>query len=176
MDGAGSLGFSINYAAISGTVSDNQVAALVQDFGTGSIATILTEEMGFEDLHMTGVEADSEVIRLAREEFDVQRFSHLELVNDRAEVYVHRSEDHFDLVGVDVFVEDTVPEACRTEVFFRDISRLLREGGKMIFNLMLGPGMNAEEFRQLLGKVFSKVEVHQVLPGETPNLIFIGTK
>ena len=38
VDGAGSLGFSINFAPISSTASDNEIAALVQDFGTGSIA------------------------------------------------------------------------------------------------------------------------------------------
>lgn len=150
--------------------------ALILGFGTGSIATILTEEMGFTDLQLTGVEADAEVIRLAREEFDVQRFANLQLVNERAEVYVQRSQEQFDLICVDVFVEDTVPEACRSEAFFRDVSRLLRAKGKMVFNLMLAPEMDADAFRGLLETVFAKVEMHKVLPGDTPNLIFIATK
>ncbi len=147
---------------------------LILGFGAGSVASILVEEYGF-DPQITGVEADPEVIRLAREEFRAeQRFPSLDLENTTAERFVATTDKKFDLIAVDVFVEAEVPESCRTDEFLAGLYKCLLPGGRVVYNEMVFPGM--EEFPERFSKHFDRAQTHDLHFGEITNRILIGYK
>jgi predicted membrane-bound spermidine synthase len=109
--------------------------ALVLGCGAGSVVQILRETYA-PDGSITAVEIDPVVIELAREHFELGRTPKLEIVCADALEYVRTSERSFDLVVVDLFVDDRVPDKFRTRSFVRRTVELLRPGGLLAFNVI----------------------------------------
>jgi len=147
---------------------------LILGLGAGSIVSILVDEQHL-DPRMVGVEADPEVIRLAKEEFNIERYSRLEICNETAEKFISEDQRQYDLIAVDVFVEAVVPETCKSETFLRGLYAHLQKGGRVVFNEMKE---NAEEdaFAKRFRKVFDQTEIHQLMTGDAANRILIGWK
>jgi spermidine synthase len=149
---------------------------LILGFGAGSIASILTDEYKLE-CRITGVEADSKVIMVAKNEFQLDRYKSLELVHAKAEEFVFETKKKFDLIAVDVFVEETVPASCQTKEFLEQLSSLLTTGGKAVFNIMPKLGMDGkDEFEDRFFYAFSYVQKRELQFGAAPNHIYIGKK
>jgi len=147
---------------------------LILGFGVGSIASILVEEFG-QHPRMTGIEADPVVMKLAREEFNIARFADLELENTTAEKFIATCPSGFDLIAVDVFVESSVPESCRTHAFLEHLYRCLSRNGRVVFNEMPEEKFSGEnEFAERFRNNFDEVEIHDLHVGGSPNRIFIG--
>lgn len=147
---------------------------LILGFGAGSIAGILVEEFG-QHPRMTGIEADPVVMKLAREEFNVGRFPHLELENTTAEKFIASCQSQFDLIAVDVFVESRVPESCRSHAFLENLYRCLAKDGRVVFNVMPDEDRIAEtEFMTRFRNNFDETEIHELHVGGSPNRILIG--
>jgi SAM-dependent methyltransferase len=112
--------------------------------GAGSVVQILRGTYS-SDCAITAVEIDPVVIELAREHFLLDRVPGLEIVCADAREYVKRlssisesdratARKEFDLVVVDLFVDDQVPAPFRTREFLEHVHRLLRPGGWLVFN------------------------------------------
>lgn len=154
----------------------NPQNVLILGFGAGSIASILTDELKLSP-KMTGVEADEVVIRIARREFDADLVPQLNIVHARAEDFVESCEDKFDLIAVDVFIENRVPETCMTENFLLRLDALLRSGGKIVFNRMPElPVSGKDIFEDRFRSVFPEMEIISLNLGQTENLVFAATK
>ena len=147
---------------------------LILGFGAGSIASIIVEEFG-QNPRITGVEADPVVLQLAREEFNIARFSELEIENITAEKFISSCPAKFDLIAVDVFVEARVPESCRSHAFLEDIYRCLAKNGRVVFNEMPEEnGAGENEFTARFRNNFDETEIHELHVGGSPNRILIG--
>lgn len=147
---------------------------LILGFGAGSIASILVEEFG-QHPRMTGVEADPVVMKLAREEFNIGRFSDLEIENTTAEKFIASCPAKFDLIAVDVFVEARVPESCKSHAFLENLYRCLRRNGRVVFNVMPGENRSdADEFVARFRNNFDETESYELHVGGSPNRILIG--
>lgn len=150
---------------------------LILGFGAGSVATILLEEMKLQPSVLKGVEADEVVIRLGKEEFNTERFQKLELVHDRAERFAAADSGSYDLIAVDLFVEDQVPEACQSEEFLRNLSRLLSPEGLLVFNTMPVENLSGESvFFKRFMSVFQNGRMQEIRTGEAKNFVFIARK
>ncbi len=132
---------------------------LILGFGTGSVATILLEELGME-CNIFGVEKDPLVIRLGKTYFDTARFAELEIREADAAEFMMSEKRTFDLIVVDVYVDFEVPANCETEEFIKDIERCLNPGGMVLFNKLVYNHKAGEEAEALLEKF-------QSLPGKT---------
>ena len=147
---------------------------LILGLGAGSIVQIIVEEYG-QDPEITGIEADEMVIHLAKTEFDIDRFIHLEIENVSAEKFISENKKRFDLIAVDVFVEADVPKSCKTEKFLHDLYESLLPNGRVVFNEMPTKNPSGEnDFSNRFKKQFDKVEIHELKLGESTNLIWIG--
>lgn len=80
------------------------------------------------------VELDPEVVRLARTCFGVERFAPLEIHLADALAWIELPGARYELIAVDLFVEDEIPPAAREPRALRALARRLAPGGLLLFN------------------------------------------
>ncbi len=106
---------------------------LILGFGAGSVASILREEYGFQG-HITGVEWDDQVIYLARKHFYLGKMPNLSIIMEDAADFMEHNTQTFDLIVVDLYCEDKVPEKFEKLAFIKTLCKGLSENGKLVFN------------------------------------------
>jgi ubiquinone/menaquinone biosynthesis C-methylase UbiE len=154
---------------------DPPSSVLILGFGVGSITKIIREEYHF-DCPITAVEADEMIITIGKEHFDTGKIPKLELIHARAEEFIRTNTKQFDLIAVDIFVEEEVPESCKTEEFLTALRNALTEKGKVVFNEMPAPHSGEDVFEKRFRKIFPELIIHEIQLGDAPNRIFIGSK
>lgn len=130
---------------------------LVLGLGAGNIPAILQRYS--KDYVITGVEIDPEVIRLGKQYFGLERYSNLSIVNADAIQYVETCNERFDLIAVDLFVDDQVPEAAEQRTFLKELGNLLEPEGILLYNRLM---MN-DRFQEQT-EAFTRV-MQEALPG-----------
>lgn len=150
-------------------------SALILGFGSGSVAELLLDKCDPE-IKITGVEADAEVIRLAKKYFPVALNPNVNIVHADATEYSSTVESNFDLIVVDVFVEDIVPAECQSTAFLREIKTHLTKSGKLYFNKMKieDDQVSMEELEKNLRTVFSKVKTVRLNMGGGANCVYVA--
>ena len=108
---------------------------LILGFGAGSVAHILQKERRYEG-HITGVEIDAKVLQLAQQYFELGQLQRLTLYTSDAAGYVAHTDRTFDLIIIDLFVDDLIPEIFENEIFLLQVKDLLTPGGKLLYNRM----------------------------------------
>lgn len=135
--------------------------ALILGLGGGDAARLVRKY--WLEAKITGVDADPVIVDLGRKYMKLDE-ARVEIVIDDANKYLSSNIDNlksnFDLVLVDMYVQDDVPEKFTSEKFIKDIKRLLAIEGLVIFNrLYFGEKRpEAMKFAEKLEKVFSSVE------------------
>lgn len=133
---------------------------LILGLGAGNILKIIEEEYPGA-YSITGVEADSEMIRLGKKYFHLGERKGLQLRQMNAENFVSEMKDSWDMVLVDLFVDERVPLFAEESWFLSKIGESLRPGGALLFN-RLGHTEKLEQESLLFSKKMS-----QDLPGST---------
>ncbi|HEY4653820.1 MAG TPA: methyltransferase domain-containing protein, partial [Cyclobacteriaceae bacterium] len=110
-------------------------SVLLLGLGGGSVIETLREEFGF-DAFIEAVEIDSGMISVAVNEFDIKRFSNVSLVHADASDYLDTCKARFDLIIVDIFIGDTIPETATGLNFIHRMVDLLNPKAKIIYNTM----------------------------------------
>ena len=128
---------------------------LILGLGAGSVASILQVELEIQ-CTITGVEIDEAVVQMARKHFSLDRVEGLTVVIDDAYNYVMNSSESFDLIVIDIYIDDVVPGQFETRAFLSAVSKLLRSGGKVVFN-KLQPVNAGDTAVKALVKVFESV-------------------
>lgn len=105
---------------------------LVLGLGLGSVPLIL-EDMGAAYAY-TAVEIDEAVIHLASKYTLPQLTSPLELHCADAFAYVMRQSREFDLICMDVFLDDKVPQDFESAALLGGLRDLLAPGGLLMYN------------------------------------------
>lgn len=106
---------------------------LVLGFGTGSVVSILQENYKL-NCQITGVEADSVVIDLAKKHFQLDAIKNLTLHCADAYDFVLACSDTFDLIVMDAFIDKYVPGKFHGEIFVNSLVNLLKGNGILFFN------------------------------------------
>lgn len=109
---------------------------LLLGMGGGSVIVSLREEFGSE-AEITAVEIDPQIIQIAKNDFQIERFAKLNIVEADAAEFVERSSESFDMIIVDLFVGNTVPKIFTQAAFINKIGKLLDPNGKLIYNTMV---------------------------------------
>ncbi len=150
-------------------------SALILGFGSGSVAELLLEKCDPE-MSITGVEADAEVIRLAKKYFPVAQNKNVEIIHATAEEYITAPSKQFDLVVVDVFIEDKVPATCQSYEFLRRVKSFVNPKGKVYFNKMDvdHDEVTAGELEKNLRSVFRTVKPVKLQMGGGVNVVFVA--
>ena len=141
----------------------NPGRVLVIGVGGGTILHLLSRK--FPGLKMVGVEIDEEILKIARQFFELEKIPNLEIVTGDGGEYVSSfHDDPFDLVFVDAYLGGNFPLHFNEEQFLRHLRRIANPKGLIVINR--AGGFSHSQFGALLGRVFAKVEVVKIpLPG-----------
>lgn len=106
---------------------------LILGFGLGSIPMILEQQFK-QSFDYTAVELDESVLYLANKYTLPTIQSNIEFVCANALLYVKQCQEQFDMICMDVFLDDTVPAAFEEVDFLEDLQNLLPPNGILLIN------------------------------------------
>ena len=89
---------------------------LVLGVAGGSVIKTLSEEIKFKG-KITGVEIDSEIIKIANSYFHLDKIENLEIVIDDAFEFVLKTKEKYNLIIIDIFQDITMPNFLFEEFF-----------------------------------------------------------
>lgn len=107
---------------------------LLLGLGGGSVVDILRKDYHYEG-HLTAIELDPVMIRIARDEFGIRKGAKQQIKNDNAFHFIHKTRQRFDLIITDVFIESKVAGEVFEPDFWNDIKRILNPGGCLLLNV-----------------------------------------
>ncbi|MGH8121095.1 MAG: fused MFS/spermidine synthase [Gammaproteobacteria bacterium] len=108
---------------------------LVLGLGAG----IVPARMSGKGSDVTVVELDQGVINAATDHFNFNK-SGINLVREDARTFVRRCPRHYDIVIVDLFQGDGIPDYLMTEEFFSDIKACMTRAGTLVMNSFYDTG------------------------------------
>ncbi|HMR44593.1 MAG TPA: hypothetical protein PKC40_12200 [Saprospiraceae bacterium] len=129
---------------------------LVLGFGLGSVVQILEKNFG-KKFHYTGVEADETVLYLAHKYVLPKIQSPVELVCTRAENFVLQTTRKFDLILMDVFLDDKIPPDLQTTFYLSALKERLSKSGLLLYNRLAQSENDVSDARLFFEKKFKEV-------------------
>ena len=106
---------------------------LLLGFGLGSIPYML--EKTFQKRYSyTGIEIDESIIYLASKYVLDELNSEIELIQADAYSYIYQTNMRYDLICIDIFVDDKIPEVFLDVDFLEAVTENLTELGVLMFN------------------------------------------
>ena len=108
---------------------------LLLGLGGGSIIKSLRSRFRYRGT-IQAVEVDPLMIRMAQEEFGIGRDKQTQIACCEASDYVSKETRTFDLVMVDLFIDDRVSKEILSEEFWRTLKDRVSPNGYIIFNSM----------------------------------------
>lgn len=153
---AGSVNYSFGplhdafrrYFNIDPPLLDKAASILILGFGAGSVASILRMELNLPN-HITGVELDEMMVKAGQEHFDILKLMDVNIIIDDAYEFIQNNNRQFNLVIVDLYIDDKVPDKFMTENFIKEISRSLSPEGKLVFNKLTSDEKTTNELKYL---------------------------
>ena len=129
---------------------------LILGFGLASVPLILEKKLE-KKYHYTGVEIDEEVIYLANKYAMDELMSPFNIICADAYLYVMQSAEQFDLVIMDVFFDDVLPEKFEAPPFLERLKSLTRPEGLLMYNRLAFNQKDISRTKAFYEKTFSKV-------------------
>ena len=144
---------------------------LVLGMGGGSVVPTIRHDFHSE-AHITLVDIDEEIIAIAQNEFDLLNYSNLKLVHDDAFAFMENQHSPFDLIIMDVFIIDRVPDIFQSEDFLNLILKNLSPKGFLLYNTMNATMSDdvLQRMRNFLVPAFNEVIILEAVNG-TNNLL-----
>lgn len=130
------------------STEDPPASVLLLGLGGGSVVKILRDERGIGS-PITAVELDPVMVRIAKDHFGLNGFSDVDVVIGDAFAKLDGLTGQFDLVVVDVFVDDEVPPAMARPEVIDQLMSLTAQGGHLLINTMDRGPEEARMSRQL---------------------------
>lgn len=128
---------------------------LILGFGLGSIPVML-EKYFNKDYNYTGVEIDESVIYLASKYGIHDLSSYIQIIQSDAYEFLKVNEQKFDLIIMDVFIDDTIPDLMQKEVFLQLITTHLNEGALFMYNRLAYTKEDLKKSNKFYEQIFEK--------------------
>ncbi len=128
---------------------------LLLGFGLGSIPYMLEKNYGV-CWSFTGVEADENVLYLANKYVLDELQCPMELICADAYAFLLSNQRRFDLIAMDVFVDNEVPEKFESLEFLQALARALQPHGLLLYNRLYGAGQERDHVRAFFQRTFQK--------------------
>jgi spermidine synthase len=149
------------YTSIGMTFRPDAKRMLLIGVGGGSIPKKLNKE--FPNLVIDGIDLDPEVIRIAKDHFNLAEHKNLALHAQDGRVFLVRTQHQYDIIMLDAYFTDSMPFHLATKQFFELARRKLAPNGIVVANLIsavTGPsGKIARSFVRTQRQVFPQTYV-----------------
>lgn len=129
---------------------------LVLGLGLGSIPLIL-ERVFRRQYHFTAVEIDEAVLYLAGKYVLDELGSGIELIAADARAFVAQTDEQYDLICMDIFLDDVIPERFEDRSFLEDLSQRLTPGGVLLYNRLAATKLDKQKSRAFYERQFRPV-------------------
>jgi spermidine synthase len=140
-------------------VQDNPQRILILGLGGGTL--VHTYSTLFPDAEIIIVEIDEAVVRVAKDYFDFAETDKIKVATEDGRVYVKRAgirNEQFDLVILDAFNGEYIPEHLMTAEFLAEVRSLLPADGMVVANTFSTSRLYAAEsvtYAQVFGEFFN---------------------
>ncbi len=148
---------------------------LLLGLGGGSIIKSLREKYNYQN-NIVAVEIDPQVVKLAKTEFGIIPSKYLQIIQGDAFEYVKNSEEKFQLIIIDLFIDINVPPIFYGKEFCTNTARLIANEGSIIFNAGINLNLQTKDFETVssnFGNDFN-FKIHRKVNGT--NTLLIGVK
>jgi spermidine synthase len=129
---------------------------LLLGLGGGSIIASLQNKLAYAG-KIHAIEIDPQIITLAATEFHIHASENLTIEKADAFDFVTKSQSLFDLIIIDVFVDNSIPSSFYSKNFFENVAHRMTKHGTVLFNLGLNT-INQEDNNSLIDFWKMKVE------------------
>jgi len=129
----------------------------------GSVIKTLVDEIEYRG-KITGVEIDSEIIKIANQYFNLDQIKQLEIVIDDAFEFVLKTKDKYDLIIIDIFEDIKMPNFLFESFFSERICSLLRNNGFVLFNTMILDEAHNVRNRKYISEINPALFTSKMLP------------
>lgn len=146
---------------------------LILGFGLGSIPLML-ETLFHKKYHYTAVEIDPEVLKLANKYTVVHLSSPIEFHLSDAYTYAAFSEEKFDMICMDVFLDDIVPTELEQEDFLLHLQKMLSPNGILLFNKLAHYRKDKNSAEQFFQNHFKRIFTEGVYLDVQGNYILLN--
>lgn len=129
---------------------------LILGFGMGSIPFILEKKLS-KKYRYIGVEADEIIVQWASQYAIPQLDSPIQIQVVDAKRFALICQEKFDLICMDIFVDNQVPEEFESLSFLADLKSMLSHNGLLLFNRMTFRESDKEYTRSFYEEKFKAV-------------------
>ena len=129
---------------------------LLLGFGLGSIPYIL-EKKHRRRLNFTAVEIDADILYLAKKYAMEQLDSPVEFQICDAEAFMRSNARKFDLICMDVFIDDVIPAHLQTMEFLQMLRNALAQDGILMYNRLSRSPKDLEETQAFYDRRFKQL-------------------
>jgi hypothetical protein len=126
---------------------------LLLGVGLGSVPYMLETKFGRE-FSYTGVEIDENVLLLANKYVLRELHSPMTMVFADARSFLRRTQDKFDLICMDVFVDDKIPKDMQTVEFLKMLQNVMAENSLLLYNCLARTQHDISQTKAFLHDVF----------------------
>lgn len=150
-------------------------SVLILGFGAGSVAQIITRKYN-PDCKIIGVERDSVVLKHAAKYFRLDQYKNLSIVQEDAVEYVKTVNETYDLVVIDMFIENRVPVAAKQKEFLCAVKHLLKEDAMVFFNKITHDEETKAEAKKLalnMQTVFGRILKYKLMENGIENTMLV---
>lgn len=172
------------YTSLGFTFRPDAKKMLIIGLGGGSIPKKIQRE--FPNIEIDAVEIDPEVIKMAKDYFNVKENNNLRLHAQDGRLFLNRTQNQYDIILLDAYFTDAMPFHLTTKQFFELAQKKLTPNGIVVANLIsavTGPsGKIARAFvrtqRQIFPQtyVFAARRADQVSLDTIQNVIVVATR
>ena len=124
--------FAMAAPFMSGVNEKDALDILILGNGTGTFAT-QCERYFDKDLHITGVEIDEKITKLAKEYFELPE--DVEVITYDGRAYLNAIDKKYDVIMVDAYQDITIPFQMSSIEFFTLVKDHLKDDGVMVVNM-----------------------------------------
>ncbi|MCX6249956.1 MAG: methyltransferase domain-containing protein [Bacteroidetes bacterium] len=140
---------------------------LLLGMGGGSVIHILKKELKLP-VKIVAVDHDPEILDLAREYFDIDKYDDTEIILRDAYDFVMETTSTFDLIIVDIFTNYEIPVKFTETVFLNRAEEILNPRGILILNYIIKTRSQREKQMKVLWYLNSQYSF-------TKDLTFFGS-
>lgn len=148
---------------------------LVLGYGLGSIPHILHKHHNIHT-HFTAVEIDPVVVGMAQRYGNLPEGSQVHWINADALSYISYTKEMYNLICIDLFIDEHVPQPFLRDEFLRDTLTLLKPGGQVLFSHMVSTPADKEAVKAYFDNTFNTYLTNTSIIDTGGNWVLHGEK